>query len=175
MSKGPFGSEQFTATHWSSAGEKAQFGNQLLRFIDEGFHKSLFTKTLYNRLSQCFQHIAHHDLQGFYGTWFAAPGDQARFLDHLLRSPCFGDPTYTYSDVERHLQIEIRRRNYVALYRLAALEAERSTEMKLLERLESKYRRPFSPIPQPAGSFAEAAPELMIPSQRSAPVQQMLF
>ena len=174
MPKGPFGSEQFTATQWSSAGDKAQFGNQLLRFIDEGFHKSLFTKTLYNRLSQCFQHIAHCDLHGFYGTWFAAPGDHARFLDHLLRSPCFGDPAYTYSDVERDIQIEIRRRNYVALYRLAALEAERSTEIELLERLESKYRRPLSPVSEPAGSFSEAAPDL-ISDERSAPVQQMLL
>ena len=175
MPKGPFGSEQFTATQWSTADDKAQFGNQSLRFIDEGFPKSLFTKTLYNRLSQCFQHIAHHDLHGFYGTWFAAPGDQARFLDHLLRSPCFGDLAYTYSDVERHLQIEIRRRNYVALYHLAAVEAERSTDMKLLERLESKYRRPLSPISEPAGSFSEPAPALMVPDERSAPVQQTLF
>ena len=175
MPQGPFGGEQFTATQWSSAGDKAQFGNQLLRFIDEGFHKSLFTRALYNRLSQCFQHIAHHDLHGFYGTWFATPGDQARFLDHLLRSPCFGDPAYTFSDVERHLQIEIRRRNYVALYRLAALEAERSTEMKLLERLESKYRRPLSPISEPAGSFPEPAPVPLVPDERSAPAQQTLF
>ena len=87
MPKGPFGSQQFTATQWSTADDKAQFGNQLLRFTDEGFPQSLFTKTLYNRLSQCFQHIAHHDLHGFYGTWFAAPGDQARFLDHFFGLP----------------------------------------------------------------------------------------
>lgn len=175
MPKGPFSGEQFTATQRSTAEDKAQFGNQLLRFIDEGFPKCLFTKALYSRLSQCFQHIAHHDLHGFYGTWFAAPGDQARFLDHLLRSPCYGDPAYTYSDVERHLQIEIRRRNYVVLYRLAAVEAEESTEMGLLERLESKYRRPLSPISEPAGSLAEAALDQIVPNERSAPVQQMLF
>ena len=114
MPKGPFTREQFTATPWSTIDEKAQFGNQLFRFIEEGFPQSLFTKALYGRLSQCFQHIAHCDLHGFYAVWFSTPGNQARFLAHILRALCFGDPAYTYSDVEKAIQEEIRRRNYVA-------------------------------------------------------------
>lgn len=89
MPKGPFTAEEFIATQWNTAENKAVFGNHLLRFIEAGFPQNLFTKTLYNRLSMCFQHIAHCDIQGFYTEWFTTPGDQARFLTHALRSPCY--------------------------------------------------------------------------------------
>ena len=175
MPKGPFTGEQFTATLWSTIDDKAQFGNQLLRFINEGFPRSSFTKTLYGRLSQCFQHIAHCDLYGFYAAWFSTPGDQARFVVHLLRAPCFGDPAYTYSDVERAVQDEIRRRNYVARYRLQAAEAERSADMELLERLEAKYRRPSEPILYAASPTIHDQLCRSEPDVSEAPVQQMLF
>ncbi len=60
MPKGPFTAEEFIATQWNTAENKAVFGNHLLRFIEAGFPQNLFTKTLYNRLSMCFQHIAHY-------------------------------------------------------------------------------------------------------------------
>jgi hypothetical protein len=60
MSQGPFSLSQFIPTEWSTAEEKARFGNALLHFIDSGFTRNLFTDRLYSRLSNCFGHIAHY-------------------------------------------------------------------------------------------------------------------
>ncbi len=176
MPKGPFTAEEFIATQWNTAENKAEFGNHLLRFIEAGFPQNLFTKTLYNRLSMCFQHIAHCDIHGFYAEWFTTPGDQARFLTRALRSPCYGDPAYTYSDVEKRVQDEIRRRNYVAIYRLRAAEAQRSAELALLERLESKYGQPLlAGSDRPAIESVNPAPPPAMPNERVVAVQQSLF
>jgi hypothetical protein len=88
-----------------------------------------------------------------------------RFLEQTLKWPCWGEPAFTFCDVERALQREIRKRNYVARYELKAAESLRSVEMAILERLEAKYRparasypegQPAEPIPS---SSAEIAPQ----------------
>ena len=60
MPKGPFLPSDFTATKFSTAADKAEFGNNLLRFIESEWASALFTKSFYNRLSMCFGHIAHY-------------------------------------------------------------------------------------------------------------------
>jgi len=45
-----------------------------------------------------------------------------------------------FCDVERAIQQEIRKRNYLARYELRTAEAVRSGEMETLKRLEEKYR-----------------------------------
>jgi len=60
MPKGPFLPSDFTATKFSTAADKAEFGNTLLRFIESEWASALFTKSFYNRLSMCFSHIAHY-------------------------------------------------------------------------------------------------------------------
>jgi len=60
MPKGPFLPSDFTATKSSTAADKAEFGNTLLRFIESEWASALFTKSFYNRLSMCFGHIAHY-------------------------------------------------------------------------------------------------------------------
>lgn len=50
MSKGPFSPSQFIPTKWSTAEDKARFGNALLHFVDSCFARSLFTDRLYGRL-----------------------------------------------------------------------------------------------------------------------------
>jgi hypothetical protein len=63
-----------------------------------------------------------------------------RFLKHTLRFPCHGNPEYPFSDVERAIQREITRRNYLARYELRLAEEQQATDLALLKRLESKYR-----------------------------------
>jgi len=46
-----FTADQFAATQWETAQGKADFGNQLCKFIAVDFKQSLFTKALYGRLS----------------------------------------------------------------------------------------------------------------------------
>ena len=60
MPKGPFLPSDFTATKFSTAADKAEFGNTLLRFVESEWALAFFTKGFYNRLSMCFGHIAHY-------------------------------------------------------------------------------------------------------------------
>ena len=170
MPKGPFVASQFVATKWSSTEEKASFGNLFVLFVDSDFERGLFSKKFYNRLSNCFAHIAHFNCSQFYQEWFSSLSAQVRFLEHTLKFPCYGDPQYTFSDVEREIQREVRNRNYLARYQLRLAEEERAGELALLERLEGKYRpRPEdledSPTPQAAEGSRTAV----------APVQGLLF
>ncbi len=140
MPKGPFLPSDFTATKFSTAADKAEFGNTLLRFIESEWAPALFTKSLYNRLSMCFGHIAHYNRTQFYEEWFSSFAAQVRFLKHTLQFPCYGDPEYAFSDVERAIQREIGKRNYLARHELRLAEEHQATDLALLKQLESKYR-----------------------------------
>lgn len=140
MPKGPFLPSEFVSTKFSTVQDKADFGNTFLHFIESEWARTAFTNSFYNRLSMCFGHIAHYDLANFYLTWFTSDADRLRFLLHALNWPCWGDPEYTFCDVERAIQQEIRKSNYLARYELRAAEALRAREMETLMRLEAKYR-----------------------------------
>jgi len=140
MPKGPLLPSDFVPTPFSMTKDKADFGNALLHFIESEWKRELFTKSLYHRLSMCFGHIAHCDRPTFYESWFTSDADRLRFLHHCLKHPCWGSPEHTFCDVERAVQNEIRKRNYLVRYELRAEEALRSAEMTTLERLEAKYR-----------------------------------
>jgi hypothetical protein len=146
MPKGPFLSSEFVPTEFSTAEDKADFGNTFLHFIEAEWKHTLFTKNFYSRLSMCFGHIAHYNQRGFYETWFASEADRLRFLRHTIDWPCWRSPEFTFCDVERAIKREVRRRNYVAHYELRVAEAVRSAEMEILRRLESKYRTPVSQL-----------------------------
>ena len=60
MAKGPFSPSEFVPTEFSTAADKADFGNTLLHFLDADCERNLFTKKFYNRLSMTFGHIAHY-------------------------------------------------------------------------------------------------------------------
>src|SRR5258708_29069152 len=79
-------------------------------------------------------------------TWFTCDKDRLEFLRWASRHPCYGDPKFTFSDVERAIKQQIRSRNYVALCELKAAEELCSAEMAILVRLESKYRSPVATV-----------------------------
>ena len=164
MPKGPFLASEFTPTEWSTAADKADFGNTLLHFLDAGCPRELFTKKFYNRLSMTFGNIAHYNLEGFYDTWFTRDRHRLGFVQKLLRWPCHGDPKFTFSDVEDAIQRVMRERNYLGRFELGAAEALRAAEMKDLERLEAKYRKPQ----QVATSAEESAEVAAVPSEPAA-------
>jgi hypothetical protein len=147
MPKGPFTASLFVPTEWSTAADKAVFGNAFLHFVESEWKRSLFTKGFYQRLSNCFGHIAHYDIHGFYETWYTCDKDRLAFLKNASRWPCYGDPKFTFSDVERALRQQIHGRNYVALYEVRAAEELRTAEMTVLRRLEAKYRTPAVAAP----------------------------
>ncbi|MCX4826315.1 hypothetical protein OG883_42500 [Streptomyces sp. NBC_01142] len=94
-----------TATHWSTAKAKADAGNRVLAFIESGLHPDSFTDDLYRTCSQhLFAHIAHFNRHGFADVWFTTPDDKAAFIRHAINARSGGDPAWTWSDVEQHLQ-----------------------------------------------------------------------
>ena len=175
MPKGPFLPTDFTPTRFSTAADKAEFGNQLLRFIESEWAQALFTKDFYHRLSMCFGHIAHVDRLTFYETWFTCHHDRPRFLEKTLKWPCWGDPEYTFSDVEQAIQQEVRKRNYLARYQLRVAEAERASEMETLRRLETKYRVPANRTDDAGAMTADLAIAEPAPVIERTPVQASLF
>ena len=170
MPKGPFLPSDFSATKFASAADKAEFGNTLLRFIESEWAPALFTKSIYNRLSMCFGHIAHYCRSQFYEEWFSSLATQVRFLKHTLRFPCYGDPEYTFSDVERAIQREIRNRNYLARYELRLVEEQQASDLALLRQLESKYRAPVGERDQEQRITAQPVDQTPV-----TPVQGSLF
>ncbi len=170
MPKGPFHPSDFTATKFSTAADKAEFANTLLRFIESEWAPALFTKRFYNRLSVCFGHIAHYCRSQFYEEWFSSASAQVGFLKHTLRFPCYGDPEYTFSDVERAIQREIVTRNYLARYELRLAEEQQAIDLALLRQLESKYRSPVEVRDQEHQLATLQVDETPVP-----PVQGSLF
>lgn len=170
MPKGPFLPSDFNATKFSTAAEKADFGNSLLHFIESEWAYALFTERFYHRLSMCFAHIANYNRAQFYEEWFSSLAAQVRFLKHTLRFPCYGDPEYTFSDVERVIQREIVNRNYLARYELRLAEEQQTTDLVLLRQLECKYGKPVGERDQ------ELQPAVPPVDQTSVtPVQGSLF
>ena len=175
MPKGPFLPTEFTATKFSTVADKAEFGNHFLRFIESEWAQPLFTKKFYHRLSMCFGHIAHVDRPTFYETWFTSDQDRLCFLEKTLKWPCWGDPEYTFSDVERAIQQEVRKRNYLAHYQLRVVEAERAREMETLRRLEAKYRVPANRTNDAGAMTADLAIAEPAPVIERTQVQASLF
>jgi hypothetical protein len=141
----PLEPASFRPTRWSAAEDKAKFGNGLLRFIAKDMPKTLFTDLLYQRLSNSFGHIAHYDKSGFYRHFFEATADKIAFLRETLQHPCYGDPEYTFSDVERAVISRLKRINLIALYEATFTSSKVATERAELARLKTKYE----PVPNP--------------------------
>jgi len=131
-----FTADQFTPTKWDTASDKAWFANHFMRFVADGFPLQLFTERFYRRLSNTFGHIAHYDQRGFWETFFATTPDKVRFLEITLQYPCYGDPKWTYSDVERALQDCLRKANLLERYR-----QQREADTELAERTEYERLR----------------------------------
>ena len=98
-----FTADQFQGTKWSTAEDKAKFANHFIRFVEGGYKWTVFPNWFYTRLSNCFGHIAHYNRLGFYETFFLDNADIGRFKQ-MTMSTVYGDPTWTYSDVEMALQ-----------------------------------------------------------------------
>ena len=150
-----FEPDHFTATQWSTAEDKAKFANALMKFIAQEFPRQSFSKTLYQRLSNTFGHIAHYNIDGYY-SFFERDADKVVFLDQTLRWRCYGDPTYTFCDVERTVQRRLRAANVIEVFRMREADATRKRELDILARLQAKYGRGQSPSSSPRTSPSQA-------------------
>ena len=94
----------FTATKWDTADDKERWLKHAKRFIMSGFNENLFYKWFYTRLSMMFGHIAEYNKNQFYVVWFDGSAQCNDWVNHILRARCYGQPDYTWSDVEVVLQ-----------------------------------------------------------------------
>lgn len=140
MSKTKFHASQFTPTQFSTSEDKAKFANHVVRFVTTGYRRSLFTKAFYNRLSMCFGHIAHYNQAGFYAAWFEDRESQLRFLQKVARWRSYGDPAFTFSDVERALHSWLAESGLIAEMQFQVLNERDAAERAELARLTAKYR-----------------------------------
>ena len=134
-----FDPSQFTPTQWSTAQDKAAFANRFVRFVQSDFAEKHFTKKCYQRLSNTFSHIAHYNRGGFWETFFTTTADKVRFLKMTVQYPCYGDPSWTFSDVERAVQAWIKAEGTLEQYQQRLADEIEAGERALLARLQQKY------------------------------------
>ena len=139
-----FVAADFVPTQWDTAEQKAKFANALMRFIADDFPRSKFHERFYRRLSNTFGHIANYNSAGFYGRFFLSAEDKLTFLEQCVTWPCYGDPTFTYSDVERAIGARLRSAKIVTLMRSQVSAARRRADLALLAELKARYE----PIPR---------------------------
>lgn len=138
-----FTASQFTATQWNTSEDKANFANHFVRFLESDCNPNVFTKGFYNRLSMCFSHIAHFNRGGFFDTWFSSSKQKALFLVHCLNNGGYGDPSFTYSDVEKALKPWIISSGLVEKFRVQAEDELQKKEIHELNRLQEKYGKDY--------------------------------
>ena len=134
-----FTADQFTPTRWESAEEKVRFARRFIRFVESDFAERQFSHAFYRRLALTFGHIAHYNRHGFYGEFFTATEGKVRFLRLTLAHPCWGDPGFTYSDVERALQSWLHQNGVLGRYERRLAAEQEAAERAELARLQAKY------------------------------------
>ncbi len=151
-----FEDDRFQATKFDTGADKAKFANDFLRFMSKGFPEQSFTQAFYRRLSMCFSHIAHYDRHGFWGTFFTSTEGRIEFIDHTLRGGGYGDPAWTYCDVELAIRRRVGEAGIMQAYRAARAAEIEGAERELLRRLHAK----FNPIAaeEPVALREAAAP-----------------
>ena len=135
-----FQRNQFKPTQWDTTQAKACFADQFVRFVLNDFARQDFTDRFYRRLSNTFGHIADYNRDGFWAAFFTTTADKVRFLERTVEYACYGDPAWTYSDVERALQDWVRTSSVLDHYRKHLAAETEAAERAELARLQNKYR-----------------------------------
>ena len=86
---------------------------------------------------------------GFYERFFLTAEDKLEFLEQCVTWPCHGDPTYTYSDVERAVGARLRKSQIVAILSSQIAVERRRRELALLSELKARYE-PIAEAPATA-------------------------
>lgn len=76
---------------------------------------------------------------GFFETFFSTTEGKVHFLRMTLAHPCYGDPAWTYSDVERALQSWLRENDVLAKYEARLIAETEAAERAVLARFQVKY------------------------------------
>jgi hypothetical protein len=136
-----FTGDQFTATKWEQADKKTNFARQFIQFVESDFDRAQFSHAFYRRLALTFGHIAHFNQAGFFEEYFTSTDGKVRFLRKTLQHPCWGDPAFTYSDVERALQSWLVQNDVLENYEQRLAQETEAAERVELVRLKNKYEK----------------------------------
>ncbi len=133
-----FSAEDFTATNFATAQDKAQWANKFTKFILSGFQRNAFKKEIYRQLHNMFGHCAEYDLNGFYLTWFEDTYKCLHWVETVATSWLvgIGQPQFTWSDVEIKLVHWVRDNNIydqIAGYLQAETEQKERATLKVLQ------------------------------------------
>ena len=71
--------------------------------------------------------------------WFRSAAARHSLLRNLRNAPCFGDPTWTFSAVERAVQLKVGELGLERNHDLQAAAETRQRELALLAALQAKY------------------------------------
>lgn len=155
-----FEASLFIETKLSTVEDKAWFADHLLAFIQADFPKAKLTEKLYQRLSNTFGFIAYYDRAGFWSTFFEDTAGKIKFLRQIVRHPCYGDATCTFSDVEMAVKQVLIQDRMLERYEIEKLVEDEEAERELLARLQAKY----AGVPDKPGisPLVEAQPPLSI-------------
>ncbi len=134
-----FTAGNFQPTKTSTAEDKARFANHFVKFVEGGYRSEDFPEWFYQRLSLCFGHIANYNRTGFFGAFFAHEEGHLRFLRQTAEHGCYGDPKFTYSDVERALRTWVLTQGLVEAQEKRLDVATEAKERAELKRLLAKY------------------------------------
>jgi hypothetical protein len=130
----------YTATKFDTVENKEKFEKHFKRFVEKGFPETLFNKKFYTQMSNMRGHIAHYNQCGFYDAQFSTPERRADFLQHWTNDVVYGDPDYTWSDVERVLAAWLKEHpEYEQRERTAHSTSVEQAERAELKRLSAKY------------------------------------
>lgn len=135
--------EQFTPTKWDDTSIKAKFGNHLLRFVAEDFPEHMFTQKFYERLSNTCGHIAHFNKIGFWDEFFRTRATKIEFIEQTMGHPCYGDPAWTYSDVERIIRARLKLSGLLDWHKRLLAQENEARDRAEYHRLAQK----FAPAP----------------------------
>lgn len=135
---GEFKAEDFTATNWATAEDKAKWADKFTNFILSGFQRAGFKKETYGQLHKMFGHCAEYDINGFYFIWFEDMYKRLHWVETVATSwlTGIGKPQFTWSDVEIKLITWIQDNNIrdqVAGYLQAETEQKDHAMLKVLQ------------------------------------------
>lgn len=129
----------FTHTQWEDAKSKVKFAHQFCKFVMGGFLIKDFPNWFYLRLSNTFGHIANYNQNGFYTRFFRDTNGKIEFIRQSLLHECYGDPAYTYSDVEKILKKWLEDNQVLERIHLEANKERVAAERDTLSALIKKY------------------------------------
>jgi hypothetical protein len=129
----------YKPTEFYSSKDKVKFAQTFVKLVESGFSPSKFPAWFYRQLSNTFGHIAHFDQNGFYAAQFGSKRQQLEFLRNAASYQCYGQPEFTFSDVERDLKRWVNESGLIAKLEQEIASEREAYERRLLAELKDKY------------------------------------